>query len=185
MEETLGPGQEKTRVGKVQGHPPDDLVALVAHRSLAIAATAPSCASSSSCLHDGGAVLQRRGCGRLAVPGQHRARLVRGVALSKRRVHSPGWAAGGAGGGRACQSQGKRLHGVPRDPKRQGIEPRAAWRGPPSPCPWRLPTLPQAPAHSLSPGQGSWGVAEAGTGASVLGTWLQDLPFKALYGWAS
>lgn len=80
---------------------PDDLVALVAHRSLAIAATAPSCTPSSSRLHDGGAVLQGRGCGRLAVPGQHCARLVRGIALSKCRVHSPGWTAGRTRGGRA------------------------------------------------------------------------------------
>lgn len=72
---------------------------------------------------------------------------------------------------------------VSRDPKGQGVEPRAAWRpSPPPTCPCKLPTLSQAQAHSLSPGQGSWGVAEAGAGTSVLGTWLQDLPFKALYG---
>lgn len=78
----------------------DDLVALVAYRGLAIVA-APSCAPSSGGLHYGGAVLQRRGCGRLAVPGQHSAGFVWGIALSKCRVHGPGWAAGGAGGGRA------------------------------------------------------------------------------------
>lgn len=87
-----------------QGHQvtaPDDFVALVAHGSLPITAAAPSRAPSSSGLHNGGAVLHRRGCGWLGVPGQHRAGLVRGIALSKCRVHSPGWAAGRAGGGRA------------------------------------------------------------------------------------
>lgn len=122
-------------VGKKQKHPPDDLVALVTHGSFAIAATAPSCAPSSGRLHDGGAVLQRRGCGGLAVPGQHCARLVWGIALGKCRVHSPGWAAGGAGGGRACQGQGKWLQGVLMDPKGQHVEPKAAWRNPPPPCP--------------------------------------------------
>lgn len=161
----------KTTVGKEQGHPPDDLVALVAHGSLAIAATAASRAPSSGSLHNGGAVLHGRGCGWLGVPGQHRAGLVRGVALGERRVHSPGRAAGGAGGGRACQGQESDSRGVPRDATGPWGDPGAAWRGPP-PCLWRLPTLPQARAHSLSPGQGSWGVAEAGAGASVLGTWL-------------
>lgn len=79
---------------------PDDLVALVAYGSLAIVAV-PSCAPSSCGLYYGGAILQGRGCGRLAVPGQHCAGFVWGIALSKRRVHSPGWAAGGAGGGGA------------------------------------------------------------------------------------
>lgn len=88
-----------TRVGR-EGHSPDDLVALVAYGGLAITA-APSCASSSCSLHYGGPVLQRCGCGWLAVPGQHRAGFVWGIALSKRRVHGPGWAAGGAGGGGA------------------------------------------------------------------------------------
>lgn len=78
----------------------DDLVALVAYRSLAVVA-APSCAPSSCGLHYGGAVLQRRGCGWLAVPGQHCAGFVWGIALSKCRIHSPGWAAGGAGSGGA------------------------------------------------------------------------------------
>lgn len=81
-------------------HSPDDLVALVAHRSLAIVA-APSCAPSSCGLHYGGTVLQRCRCGRLAVPGQHCASFVWGIALSKCWVHGPGWAAGGAGGGGA------------------------------------------------------------------------------------
>lgn len=69
------------------------------------------------------------------MPGQHCARLVWGIALGKCRVHSPGWAAGGAGGGRACQGQGKWLQGVLRDPKGQRVEPKAAWRNPPPPCP--------------------------------------------------
>lgn len=62
-----------------------DLVALVAYRSLAVVA-APSCAPSSCGLHYGGAVLQRRGCGWLAVPGQHCAGFVWGIALSKCRM---------------------------------------------------------------------------------------------------
>lgn len=146
-----GPGFRtgKARIGKEPGHPPDDLVALVAHGSLAIAATTCSCASSSGCLHDGGAVLQRCGCGWLAVPGQHRAGLVRGVALSKCRVHSPGWAASGAGGGRACQGQGKWLQGVAQGP--QVSEGRA--RGnlehpPPSPC---MPLEATHPSQGPSP----------------------------------
>lgn len=167
IRKALGPD---IRTRKEQGHPPDDLVALVAHRSLAIAATAPSCAPSSSRLHDGGAVLQRCGCGRLAVPGQYCARLVWGVALSKCRVHSPGWAAGGAGGGRACQGQGKWLQGVPRDPKTRD-KAQGSLEGPTPRDPGGYPPLPR-PKPTLSPGQGSWVVAEAGTGASVLGTWL-------------
>lgn len=131
----LGSGTGKARVGMEQGHPPDDLVALVAHRSLAIVATAPSCAPSSSCLHDGGAVLQRRGGGWLAVPGQHRARLVRGIALGKCRVHSPGWAAGGAGGGRACQGQGKWLQGDAQEPQRTRVRAQGNLEGPATPTP--------------------------------------------------
>lgn len=79
---------------------PDDLVALMADGSLAIIA-APSCAPSSCGLHYGGAVLQRRGCGWLAMPGQHCASFVWGIALSKCRVHGPGWAAGRARSGGA------------------------------------------------------------------------------------
>lgn len=78
----------------------DDLVALVAYRRLAIVA-ASSCAPSSCSLNYGGAVLQRRRCGWLAVSGQHRAGFVWGIALSKCRIYGPGWAAGGAGGGGA------------------------------------------------------------------------------------
>ena len=149
-------------------------MALVAHRSLAVAATAtaPAMAPSSGGLHDGGAVLHRRGCGWLRVSGQHRAGLVRGIALSKCRVHSPRWAARGTGGGRACQGQGKWLHWGARGHHRTAGRARGSLEGPAPPCLWWLPTLSQAQAHALSPGQGSWGVAEAGVGASILGTWL-------------
>lgn len=78
----------------------DDLVALVAYRSLAIVA-ASSCAPSGCSLNYGGAVLQWRRCGWLAVSGQHCAGFVWGIALSKCRVYGPRWAAGGAGGGGA------------------------------------------------------------------------------------
>lgn len=138
------------RVVKKQDHPPDDLVALVAHGSLAIAATAPSWAPSSGRLHDGGAVLQRRGCGGLAVPGHHCARLVWGIALGKCRVHGPGWAAGGAGGGRACQGQGKWLQGGTQGPKRTGGRAQGSLEEPATPMPLRLPTPPQAQAHYLT-----------------------------------
>lgn len=101
--------RQSRKAEKEQGHLPNDLVALVAHGSLAVAASAPPCVASGGGLHDGGTILQGRGRGRLAVPGQHRAGFVRGVALSKRRIHSPGWAAGGAGAGGACQGPGKQL----------------------------------------------------------------------------
>ena len=123
-------GSGKDRGGKGRGHPPDDPVALVAHRSLAVAATAPAMAPSSGGLHDGGAVLHRRGCGWLRVSGQHRAGLVRGIALSKCRVHSPGWAARGTGGGRACQGQGKWLHGGARGHHRTAGRARGSLEGP-------------------------------------------------------
>ena len=123
-----GSGKDQGR--KERGHPPDDLVALVAHGSLAVAATAPAMAPSSGGLHDGGAVLHRRGCGWLGVPGQHRAGLVWGVALSKCRVHSPGWAARGTGGGRACQGQEKWLHGGTRGHHRTVGRARGSLEGP-------------------------------------------------------
>lgn len=139
----------KARVGKEQGHLPDDFVALVAHGSLPITAAAPSRAPSSSGLHNGGAVLHRRGCGWLGVPGQHRAGLVRGIALSKCRVHSPGWAAGRAGGGRACQGQESGSRGCAQGPhhRTRGI----AWANLEEPTPVPLEVTHPCPGPKPSP----------------------------------
>lgn len=141
--------QVQARVGRKQGHPPNDLVALVAHRSLAVVA-APSWASSSSSLHNGGAVLQRGGCGWLAVPGQHGACFVRGIALGKRRVHSPGWAAAGAGGGRACQGQGKWLQGGAQGSQRTEGGAWGSSEEPTTTTSLEASPLPKAQAHSLT-----------------------------------
>ncbi|KAB1259728.1 hypothetical protein Cadr_000025834 [Camelus dromedarius] len=137
----------KARVGKEQGHPPDDLVALVAHGSLA------------------GPLRQ--------LPAQWRCGSAEAwVWLAGCAGSAPCWSCPGRS---VQQMQGPQPRGLPRpgkwlqgDPTGKQGEPRAAWRGPPPlTCPWRLPTLPQAQAHSLSPGQGSWGVAEAGAGAGA------------------
>lgn len=86
--------REGVRVAAGGQGSPDDLVALVAERR-----AAQAFGRLLGRLHDGAAVLHGGRRGRLAVLAQHRARLVRGVALGERRVHSPGWAAGRARGG--------------------------------------------------------------------------------------
>lgn len=64
-----------------------------------------------------------------------------------------------------------RSRGVLRKPKGQRVEPRVALK---AHHPYVHGGYPPffSPKPSVLPGQDSWGMVEAGAGASVLGTWL-------------
>lgn len=138
---------------------PDDLVALVAERR-----AAQAFGRLLGRLHDGAAVLHGGRRGRLAVLAQHRARLVRGVALGERRVHSPGWAAGrargGSGGPGGCTHMEGSWMVLPQSPCT-------------SPTSAPIPPAPTPEERFHSPSPGSVFIAAPGDGSSTE-TWLQN-----------